>query len=139
MHHDQRVIIEHRRARPACARWLEIGLLLLALGILAAGAGYPLTMLEDTGWPWHASIGHEVGVGSNARLVHDNGTVETFAGTPEEVDAWMAHRQNELKKEYGLDKKIAAGRTLSMIGLMLLITGTGTLLWRLTARPHGRI
>lgn len=102
------------------------------------GASLPLTMLEDMGWPWNASVRTEVGVGSSARLIHDDGKVETFAGTEEEVDAWMARREDELKKAYGLDRKIAAGKVLAMTGLVLLVAGVGSLLWWLTTRLRDR-
>jgi hypothetical protein len=136
--HDQRVMSASPSARRPPARWPAIGLLSLTLGILAVGASFPLMMLEDSGWPWTASIRNEAGNGSSAELVHDNGKTETFAGTREEVDAWIARRQVELKKEYGLDKKIAAGRALSVTGLILLAVGVGSLPWRLAVRLRGQ-
>jgi hypothetical protein len=88
-----------------------LAVLAVALGLYVAGV--PLVMLEDGGWPWNGSVTTWTETGrSRAELVHDGGRVETYEGTSAEVGGWLSRREAELKREYGVDRKIAAGHVL---------------------------
>jgi len=113
-------------------RWWVAGTLSLAGGLVAVAASVPLMLLADGGWPWHASVSEVVGVSAHADIQHDDGRVETFTGTVDEAEAWLAQRESQLRREAGIDRKIATGRALAVGGLTLLAAGTATLAWRLT-------
>jgi hypothetical protein len=101
-------------------RWIAVAC--LAIGLVAVAAGLPQTWLADGGWPWTASVSDSGGA-ARAEIVHADGRVETSAGSRAEVDAWLASRQAELKRQYGIDDRIAAGRVGIGAGLVLLIAG----------------
>jgi hypothetical protein len=127
---------------PIRGRFLGLGLLSLAAGILAFGLSVPMLMLTDTGWPWNASVRNPIGELSTVELVHDDGRQESFSGTREEVESWLVRREAALKAEYGLDTWITTGRVLNVTSLLLLTAGFGLLLWwllvRLRIRSAGR-
>jgi hypothetical protein len=112
--------------RPASAA------LAIVLGVIALVVGASLLMLRDGGWPWHASIGGPVGVGSTtAHIIDEDGTAYRFTGSSTDAQHWLDRKQDELKDAHGIPAKIAVGRVLQPVGLALVLLGLAQLLWRL--------
>lgn len=119
--------------RPASAA-LAIG-----LGLVALFVGASLLMLRDGGWPWHASIGGPVGVGStSAEIIDEDGTAYRFTGSSTDAQHWLNRKQEELKDAHGISTKIAVGRVLQPVGLVLVLFGVARLLWRVAAVRRAR-
>lgn len=119
----------HRRS----ARW-ALGLLPLSLGVVALVAAGFLLLARDGGWPWHASLTttSEGGSVSATAAIDDDNTHQQFTGTPAEAQAWLDRQESALKERHGLTTKIAVGEVLQKIGLLLVASGGGVLLWQLT-------
>lgn len=97
---------------------------MLVLGAGSYIASASLMMYEVTGWPWHASFSAEGEPGRvTARIDREDGKVESFMGSEEQASAWMDHKEAELKTEYGIDTKLAAGRALGYVSYALLALG----------------
>jgi hypothetical protein len=107
--------------------------LAVALGLAALLVGASLLMLRDGGWPWHAGITDSAGIGSTtAEIVDEDGTAYRFTGSSTEAQHWLDRKQDELKDAHGIATKIAVGRVLQPVGLVLVLLGLTRLLWRLT-------
>jgi hypothetical protein len=101
--------------------------LAIALGVVALVVGASLLTLRDGGWPWHAGIGGTAGT-ATAEIIDEDGTAYRFSGTPAEAQTWLDGKQDELKQTHGINAKIAAGRVLQPVGLVLMLLGLAWLL-----------
>ena len=107
--------------------------LVVVLGVAALLVGASLLMLRDGGWPWHASITGSAGNGSTtAEVIDEDGSAYRFTGSSAEAQHWLDRKQDELKDAHGIPTKIAVGRVLRPVGLVLVLLGLTRLLWRLT-------
>lgn len=118
--------------------WLIVGLLTVLLGAVAFVSSAPLIMLEDTGWPWHTSISETTDGPTSAQVVEPNGETSTFTGSRAETEDWLDRKESDLRDTYGITTKIAVGRVLSNLGLVLLALGIAILVWRLIARRRAQ-
>jgi hypothetical protein len=119
--------------RPASAA------LAIVLGVVALIVSASLLLLRDGGWPWHASIGGPVGIGSTtAEIIDNDGTAYRFTGSSTDAQHWLDRQQDELKDAHGIPTKIAVGRVLQPVGLALVLLGLARLLWRLATVRRAR-
>jgi hypothetical protein len=103
--------------------------LAIALGVVALVVGASLLLLRDGGWPWHAAIAATPGAATaTAEIIADDGTAYRFSGSPAQTQAWLDSKQDELKDAHGIPAKIAAGRVLQPVGLVLVLAGLARLL-----------
>lgn len=123
-----------QRRRP---RWTAIGLLVLSLGMAAIVVGVPWTWLSEGNWPWSNTVS-QTPSGVEVTVTHPDGRNEVFrAATRQEADTWMERRNEDLKRTYHLNERIAAGRVMGPVGSGLVVIGGGILVWR-TVRAVGR-
>jgi hypothetical protein len=111
----------------------------IALGVVALFVGASLLMLRDGGWPWHASIGGRVGVGSTtAEILDEDGTLYRFTGSPAAAQDWLDSKQDELMDAHGISARIAVGRVMQPVGLAFVVLGFVRLLWQLVTVRRAR-
>jgi hypothetical protein len=106
--------------------------LAIALGAVALFVSASLLMLRDGSWPWHASITAPVGAGAaTAEILDADGTAYRFTGSSTDAQNWLDNEQQRLKEAHGIPAKIAVGRVLQPVGLVLVLLGVARLLWQL--------